>query len=366
MNGDKLRFSWERIKEILKTEFLIPEDMLEQKGIEQAAAALEVYGSVDEFLESTGWGRDNPEYSSEEYLTDNQICRWVDGNLLYFSRLAWEKQESSYRGDNTYMKWGAKIMLGMLVLSFFFFTVVLGRNLWVQEREKNQFEALRDKVVATREVYPVQHGKLEIDTNLERTGDEMGEILPEYKDMARENPDFAGWISIKGTKIDYPVMQTPWEPEYYLHRNFFGENSYAGVPFVGFGDMREGDIFLYGHNMRNGTMFADLLNYQKQQYLKEHPAIYLDTLWEKREYQVFAVFYATECDWNQEDGLFYDYERKSVVNRNEYLQILEQTGLCQNSVIADVNEKLLFLVTCSYEKDGERFVVVGKSIENSR
>ncbi len=86
----------------------------------------------------------------------------------------------------------------------------------------------------------------------------------EYREIVKGNPDFAGWISSAGTSIDYPVMQMSWEPEYYLHRNFAGEDSFAGVPFMGSGDMKEGDIFLYGHNMKNGTMFADLLKYQKE------------------------------------------------------------------------------------------------------
>lgn len=99
MNGDNLGFSQERIKEILKTEFLVPEDILEQKGIGQVAAALEIYGNMEEFLEGTGWGRDNPECCSVEYLTDNRICRLIDGNLLYFSRLVWENEDGDNEGE---------------------------------------------------------------------------------------------------------------------------------------------------------------------------------------------------------------------------------------------------------------------------
>lgn len=90
MNGDRRRFTPERMKEILKTEFLIPEDMLDKMGIEQAAAAMEIYDCIEEFLEKTGWGRDNPEIISEAYLTENRICRWIEGSLFYFSRLNWE------------------------------------------------------------------------------------------------------------------------------------------------------------------------------------------------------------------------------------------------------------------------------------
>ena len=99
MNGDRMRFTAERMKEILKAEFLIPEDMLDKMGIEQAAAALEIYGGIEEFLEKTGWGRDNPEYSSEEYLTGNRSCRWVDGKLLYFSRIVWENGDNGNEGE---------------------------------------------------------------------------------------------------------------------------------------------------------------------------------------------------------------------------------------------------------------------------
>lgn len=99
MNGDRLEYSQAKIKNILKKEFLISEDMLKQRSMEEAAEALETYESIEEFLDKTGWRRDNPECSSEEYLTGNRICRWVDGTLIYFSRLIWEEMETSKIGE---------------------------------------------------------------------------------------------------------------------------------------------------------------------------------------------------------------------------------------------------------------------------
>ena len=99
MNGDRLEYSQAKIRNILKKEFLISEDMLKQRSIEEAAEALETYESIEEFLDKTGWRRDNPECSSEEYLTGNRICRWVDGTLIYFSRLIWEEMETSKIGE---------------------------------------------------------------------------------------------------------------------------------------------------------------------------------------------------------------------------------------------------------------------------
>lgn len=85
-NGFDKKALWE----LLKAEFLIPEELLEARGFERAEASLEIYESVEDFLNRTGWRRNNPECSSEEYLIKMRICRWVDGKFLYFSRIVWE------------------------------------------------------------------------------------------------------------------------------------------------------------------------------------------------------------------------------------------------------------------------------------
>ena len=118
----------------------------------------------------------------------------------------------------------------------------------MQEKEQIKFEILRNRISSERE-------RISATAEVKRTGDKMmkslnGEertVLPEYQELAEINPDFVGWIFIDGTNIDYPVMQTLWEPEYYLHRNFTREYSYAGVPFVGTGDLQaeKEDIFIY-------------------------------------------------------------------------------------------------------------------------
>ena len=86
-------------------------------------------------------------------------------------------------------------------------------------------------------------------------------------------------MKIAGTKLDYPVMYTPEEPEYYLHRAFDKSSSVSGVPFLD-GNYIDGgkNYLIYGHNMKNGTMFHTLLNYVKADFWKEHPTITFDTL----------------------------------------------------------------------------------------
>lgn len=266
------------------------------------------------------------------------------------------------------MKWGMKITFGMLVVSVIFSSAILGRNLWVQEKEQEKFEKLRNRISTAKENddFDVEVRKPE-DKRIESIICEEKTILPEYQEIAKENPDFAGWISIEGTHIDYPIMQTPWDPEYYLHRNFVGEYSYAGVPFVGIGDLKteNKDIFIYGHNMRNGTMFADLLKYEKEEFWKAHPSICLDTLWEKRQYEIFSVLYAKEEDWGVgSNALFALVDKKSLSEQKAYFLKLKKHGIYETGILPNGNAPRLYLVTCSYQINGGRFVVVGRLQKN--
>lgn len=259
------------------------------------------------------------------------------------------------------MKWGKRMMLGMLVMSVFFSTVMLGKNLWMQEKEELRFVSIRKSISEIREDHPSRPEPRGEQAD-EKAGYEKERIiLPEYQELAAENPDFSGWISIEGTRIDYPVMQTLDDPEYYLHRNFDREYSYAGVPFVGAGDMREKkeDIFIYGHNMRNGSMFADLLQYQKEEFWRAHPVIVMDTLWEKRNYEVFAAFYANEEEWIQEEGRIYQVLYRNGESKVNVFRTLEGEGGYKTGMILKADSHILYLVTCSYREPETRFVVVG-------
>lgn len=75
---------------VLEHEFNLRKRVWTAEDLKRARSALFTFPDVEAFLSETGWGRDNPEYSSEEYLTAKRICRWIDGRFIYFSRLLWE------------------------------------------------------------------------------------------------------------------------------------------------------------------------------------------------------------------------------------------------------------------------------------
>ena len=125
------------------------------------------------------------------------------------------------------------------------------------------------------------------------------------------NPDTIGWISIPGTEIDYPVMHTPEDPDFYLNHGFDQEPSAGGMIYLDAGDdcggrkvqepaeaeaARRNNFILYGHHMKNGTMFAGLEQYLDPEFFKEHRTIFFDTLAGAGEYEAFAVFSMTAAE----------------------------------------------------------------------
>ena len=177
----------------------------------------------------------------------------------------------------------------VLCLLFAGTTAILVARFEKLRGEQTVFEKLAGEVeeVRTREYSFTDH-----ETRLKSTA-EAKQILPEYDFLYQENNDFAGWVKIEDTRINYPVMSTPEEPEFYLHRDFYRQESYSGTPFIGQDYQAENLILmLFGHHMRSGTMFSDLMKYRDNSFWDNHRTIQFDTLYEKRKYEIFAVGYA--------------------------------------------------------------------------
>ena len=146
-----------------------------------------------------------------------------------------------------------------------------------QQKEKEDFVA-----VAKIAELPMTEAPAESVTNTET---EMSAEPTEQPAAERniqaliaENNDCIGWLSIDGTNISYPVMYTPSDPQKYLRRSFYGKYSQSGVPFLdGRCDLQSTNLIIYGHNMRNGTMFSDLKKYADKDFLDAHRIVKFET-----------------------------------------------------------------------------------------
>lgn len=108
--------------------------------------------------------------------------------------------------------------------------------------------------------------------------------------LITENADCIGWLSIDGTNISYPIMHTPSDPQKYLRRNFYGKYSQSGVPFLdGRCDIQSTNLIIYGHNMKNSTMFSDLKKYVNIEFLNTHRTVKFETVDGSRYYTVTEV-----------------------------------------------------------------------------
>lgn len=185
-----------------------------------------------------------------------------------------------------------------------------------------------------------------------------------YKRLFESNEDMIGWLKIPGTEIDYPVMQTMEDEEYYLHRNFFGEKDNNGTLILDTDSditKTSNNLIIHGHNMRSGAMFAGLLDYEKEDFLKEHGLIEFHTKDEKRRYEVVAVFRSKV--YNVEDKVFKYYQFFEAETQEEFDSFynnIKELSLFDTGVVAEYGDEFITLSTCVYHTPNGRLVVVGK------
>lgn len=191
------------------------------------------------------------------------------------------------------------------------------------------------------------------------------EVLDEYAGLYAENSDTIGWLKIDGTDIDYVVMQASDEIDKYLHRDFYGKDSYRGCLFVDeYCDIFKSDnIIVYGHNMKDGTMFGTLDSYADKSFYSEHKVINFDTIYEKHTYEVVAAIKTNIPAKGENVFRYYEYTSSNDEETFlEYADFIEKNKLYDTGVEINPGDKLLTLSTCAYHTTDGRFVVVAKQI----
>ena len=186
-----------------------------------------------------------------------------------------------------------------------------------------------------------------------------------YAGVYEQNRDFVGWLSIPGTNINYPVMQTADRPNHYLKRGFDGRASDYGVPYIqencvlGSSD----NLVIYGHNMRNGSMFADLCKYQEESFYREHKTISFDTLEGFGTYEIVAVF--KTAAYSQAGFKYFNFvEAADEAAFEEFMAKCRELALYDTEADAQYGDRLITLSTCEYSQTNGRMVVVAKLVES--
>ena len=183
-------------------------------------------------------------------------------------------------------------------------------------------------------------------------------IQRSFDQLLQRNPDTVGYLEI-GDTISMPVVQRLNDNEYYLSHNFDGERSDAGTLFLdGVNRLYPGDssLIVYGHNMKNGGMFAKLTLFSNQEYLRNHPIAYFDTIYANGTYVPFAAFHAS---MQPESEDFFQLRRFSFDEDSFHAFVAEMRArsLVRSPVEVVWGDELLLLVTCSYHEEDARFIL---------
>lgn len=192
-------------------------------------------------------------------------------------------------------------------------------------------------------------------------------ILPKYQDLYAQNSDLVGWLTIDAIGVDYPVMQTPGDNEYYLRRGFDKVYSLAGSLFLDencrITSPSTANWLIYGHNMSDGSMFGQLDKYAEESFYREHPTFEFDTLYEEMQWQIVAVI---RTQVGADDLPYYTFfDASSERDWQAKYQAVMDLALYDTGVTAQCGDQLLTLSTCGTTSSttDKRLAVIAKRID---
>lgn len=281
-------------------------------------------------------------------------------------------------------RWMSNSLIVIFMLVFLVSAFFLGKYFWESRQQKDQYDQLaqiveqakqekpqKDPIKETKPADPSDPAaptqestepESELVLVIDPVTGASAYVLPEYAQLYLMNTDLVGWITIDGTTVNYPVMQTPDRVDYYLYRDFFRKDSKHGCIYVReLCDVYNSDnVVIYGHRMKDGSMFNNLLLYKERDYYEDRRYIQFNTLTERHTYEIVAVFTTVATESGFGYHLFND-----AANQEEFDAFIAQCkalSLYDTGVDAQYGDKLITLSTCEYSRDNGRMVLMAKQI----
>ena len=247
-------------------------------------------------------------------------------------------------------KWKVGVLLFLLLLIF----LAVGYILWLQLQQQKEKEAIQE----VQEFMDATFSNENIAENEEK--------INKLKVLQEQNSDIKGWIEIEGTQIHYPILQSE-DNEYYLTHNYKKEKSSYGSIYlkntVNIED-KHANLILYGHDMKDGEMFQNLLNYKEKSYWQEHKKVTLITENGVKKYEIIAAF-LSRIFYQNEKNVFRYYNYTSLNTPEiyqEYIEHINAIQLYDTGITAEYPEALLTMITCEYSQENGRMVVIAKQV----
>lgn len=239
----------------------------------------------------------------------------------------------------------------LLIFVFLGCAGYVGKYFYDAHNAQKQFEELSETVMENAPAVDATGG-------YEEKYAENGMLL-QYYELYSQNNDMVGWLKIKDTVIDYPVVQAK-DNEYYLHRDFYKNNQFSGIPFLDYESVEASkNKIIYAHNMKNGTMFATVAKYDDEEFYKAHRTITYDTVYERGEYDIISVFRTTVG--SKTEFKYYEYaDMETEEEFDEYVRRVKALSIHATNTMPSYGDTLLTLSTCAYHTSNERIVIVAR------
>ena len=255
-------------------------------------------------------------------------------------------------GKRIKKKQKSKFKIAVLVILIIIFVIGIGYiGYYIYNKYKSQNEPVLSEIKVD--------DKQITETKTER--------ILQLEELKKQNNDIIGWIQIEDTPINYAVMQCE-DNSFYMTHNYKKEYSAEGSIFLDKDynwELPSSNLLLYGHNNKNKSMFAELLNYKEESYYKEHPPIRFTTLTEDKTYEILAVFKSRVYYKSEKDVFRYYYfiNAENEQEYNNYINESKKSSLYDTGKTATYGDQLLTLSTCEYSQEDGRFVVVAKKLQ---
>lgn len=262
------------------------------------------------------------------------------------------EETGKHKRKKKQIKQNKKLKIAVLGILIFIFAIGIG---YIGYYIYNNFKSQNEPVLSNIAV----DDKQITETKTER--------ILQLEELKKQNNDIIGWIEIENTIINYPVLQCE-DNSFYMTHNYKKEYSAEGSIFLDKDynwELPSSNLLLYGHNNKNKTMFAELLNYKEESYYKEHPTIRFTTLAEDKTYEIIAVFKSRVYYKSEKDVFRYYYfiNAENEEEYNNYINESKKASLYDTGKTATYGDQLLTLSTCEYSQEDGRFVVVAKKVQ---
>lgn len=242
-------------------------------------------------------------------------------------------------------------IFGIAIAIFINSSFLLGNRIYESEEQSRLLEDVQ------KTVYTDVPAKL--NTYIEEKPSERAVRKNNLYQLYEQNQDLLGWITIDGTIIDYPVVKSLNKPDYYLYKDFNKKKSSFGSIYMDYNCHLNNskNLILYGHHMRNGSMFASLTKYDDVSYYEEHKTIQFDTLSNLNDYQVVGVFKCSSSDIEKIQN-FIGMNTEAAFK--DFKLYFEKNKFYDTGIRYTYEDEFLTLMTCEYTYKNGRFFVVCK------